>query len=134
MVILPNILIDTILQNIHLREKYESVFPCWTGTYVEYNGEDCTVTQDGKSEKIKLHLQDGWYKVNRFGIPSEDLLNQSDPNARFLSRLEKNSGFLVRLDDFDFREVVFANSGASDRFGVACVSKKTYAKLLEKVA
>lgn len=61
--------IDDVLQSRET-EKYTALFPCWTGTYVEYEGEDCKVTENGKKTKMKLPLEVGFYEQDKFGIPS----------------------------------------------------------------
>ena len=63
-VILPNSVIDHILQNPKLREKYAKLglFPCRTGTWVDLDEENCIIKQDGKTKEIRLHTKNGWYK------------------------------------------------------------------------
>ncbi|MEK6981842.1 MAG: serine/threonine-protein kinase [Candidatus Micrarchaeota archaeon] len=136
LVILPNTVIDTILQNPKLREKYQKLglFPCRTGTLVDLDGEKCVITQDGKTKEIKLHTKNGWYKQDEFGIPSGKSTNEYDQDARRLWRIEKYSGLLVRYfygNDFVGQDVG-ANRGHGVGYGVACVTRQTYEKLLMK--
>lgn len=112
-------------------EKYYSSLPWWTSTYVEYNGENCKVTENGKTEEIKLPLKDGWYKVGKFGIPCGEPSNSDDPDALYLWRTNSFKGFLARGGSCIWlRRYVYASYGPTDRLGVAIVDKK----LLEKVS
>ena len=81
-VILPNSIIDKILQSPKLREKYEKLglFPCRTGTWVDLDGENCIIKQDGKQKKSDSY-KNGWYK-RRVCIPTGVTSNESDPDAR----------------------------------------------------
>ena len=97
-VILPNSIIDKILQSPKLREKYEKLglFPCRTGTWVDLDGENCIIKQDGKTKEIRLHTKMAGIKKDEFGIPTGVPSNESDPDARCLYRSDKYSGFVVR--------------------------------------
>ncbi|MEK6981311.1 MAG: serine/threonine-protein kinase [Candidatus Micrarchaeota archaeon] len=135
-VILPNSVIDEILQDGALREKYTKLglFPCRTGTWVELDGENCIIKQDGKSKKTKLHIQDGWYKKDNLGIPSGEPTNENDQDARFLWRTKKYVGPLVR--GFDWNDFNGQDVGALRRldggYGVACISRAKYEEILAR--
>ncbi|MEK6981290.1 MAG: hypothetical protein AABX38_00025 [Candidatus Micrarchaeota archaeon] len=130
-VILPNSVIDHILQNPKLREKYAKLglFPCRTGTWVDLDEENCIIKQDGKTKEIRLHTKNGWYKKDEFGIPSGAPSNEFDPDARYLYRAGNCSEFLVRVAGYIGWPNIYAGTGWSNGLGVACITRETYEKL-----
>lgn len=101
-------------------------FPCWSGTFVEYKGEDCTVIENGKKSKIKLPLNNGWYEQDKFGIPSGKPSDSKNPNARYLWRLKENKCPVARVYLWlgDGRRYVLLYGRPSLGLGVAIVRIK----------
>ncbi|MBI4399629.1 hypothetical protein HY570_02670, partial [Candidatus Micrarchaeota archaeon] len=99
--ILTNKEVDNLLQNEKLSDKYAKYFPCWTGTHVHVVSEGTGwVTEHGKSEKIRLPKNDGWYIVDRkYRLPIGKESNKENPMARFLS-LSEHGYFVVRGWDY----------------------------------
>jgi hypothetical protein len=93
--ILTNSEIDQLLRSGEYK-IYPSLFPCWTSTYVEYEDENCIVTENGKRKNILLPLQNGWYKKDVFGIPSGEASDSFDQEARYLSRTKRYQGPVTR--------------------------------------
>ena len=96
------------------------------------NSDDCEV--EVKKNRITVHVaegklsiienfpaKDGWYQTDpTFGIPVNVPLSDSDSNARYLYRIDKRVGPLVRgyIDGYDYGRDVDADSQPSGRFGV----------------
>jgi hypothetical protein len=103
-------------------------FPCRSATHLFVRGEDCTVTENGKEEKIKFPAKDGWYKKGAFGLPVGEPSNYNDKDARRLWRPDGDFDcFVVRgcyWFDGNFRRCVDCVYGASSCCGVAIVREK----------
>lgn len=89
---------DAILQDDVLREKYKDYFSLWTGTHVEYEGTDCTVTELGKKVKCKMPEKDNWHEQDQFGLPFGKLSERGNKGARYLWRIRKYKGLVARWD------------------------------------
>ena len=94
--LLTNKEMDAILQDKKLYDKYYRFLPCWTGTRVEYKGTECTVIENGKTTKMKIPENDGWYEVNELGLPFGKPSNSENPKARYLWRRSEYSGLVAR--------------------------------------
>jgi hypothetical protein len=92
--ILTNREIDSLLQQGILNP---GIMPLWAGTFVKYAGTECEVTEAGKTVKIKLPKEDGWYETDKFGIPSGKPSDENNPDARKLWRIENNETLLARV-------------------------------------
>ena len=88
--------IDVVLQDDKLREEYVDCFPCWTGTHLDYDGTDCTVTENGKKTKCSIPKKDGWYEQDKFGLPFGKPSSRGNPKARYLWRWGTHTGLVSR--------------------------------------
>lgn len=98
--IIPLIECDKIARNDALRKEYWAFFPMLSGTYIDYTGTDCTITENGKKTKCKIPLENGWYEMNKFGLPFGKPSDSSNPNARYLWRKSSFKGLVVRWGGF----------------------------------
>ena len=80
-----NMEIDEILQDPKLRESYKKFFPCWTGTSLEYEGNELMVNENGKKTKINLPLDEKFYEMDQFGMPSGKPTSSGNPRGRYLT-------------------------------------------------
>ncbi|RPJ56095.1 MAG: hypothetical protein EHM12_10930 [Dehalococcoidia bacterium] len=117
---------DKILMDDGLRKKYYDYWPFWTGTHLEYSGDKCKVTENGKTVELTMPLKNGWYEqepqfVLPFGAPS----NSDNPDARYLWRRDSYTGLLARGYGFVnyLRDVVACDDGY--RLGVLAVKKSS---------
>lgn len=122
--ILTNKEIDGLLQQGILSV---GIFPLWTGTFVKYDGTECEVTENGKTTKCNLPLEDGWYLPDKIGIPNGKPSDKNNQEARYLWRIEKNETLLSRYYygwDGGNRRYVSACDRPGGRLGVLGVSGK----------
>ena len=100
--------------------------PAQSRTHLSYKAgsTDAIITQDGKSEKIKIPQKSGeWRKCDKkYGIPIGELSSASDPEAKRFWRFQNRDfcGLLVRDDGgLGGRRYVYAcYVPGSGRFGV----------------
>jgi|GEM_PF-906265 len=69
---------------IYILSRGSSSF--WLGTHVDYDGDDCVVTEGGKTKRVKLPLKDGWYETGEFGLPTGKPSSEDNPKASYLRR------------------------------------------------
>jgi hypothetical protein len=106
---------------------YDKLGAIYTDTELEYDGENCTVRENGIEKKIKLPIESGeWYKIGEFGLPLGAKSNAADKDARRLWRADKNKGFVVR-GCYRFvgggRRDVDCDYDSTDRYGVVLVKE-----------
>ena len=125
--------IEKIIGSKKLFERYGDCIPCWTSIHVKYSGTDCVAVDlsTGKKLECKIPEDDGWYKVNKFGLPFGEASNSEDTSARYLWRIDSYCGLvsrggyggfgrdgrIVRCVDGDYRCGVLATSIKTHRVG-----------------
>lgn len=72
------------------------LFPVWTSTRFDYDGEICALTEGEETLKVAIPKKDGWYLQDKFGFPSGAPSDSGNPEARYLWRKSKNSGLVAR--------------------------------------
>ena len=111
--------------------------PAQSRTHLSYKAgsTDAIITQDGKSEKIKIPQKSGeWRKCDKkYGIPIGELSSASDPEAKRFWRFQNRDfcGLLVRDGVLVGRRDVNACYGPGNiRFGVLAtrISKRNEEK------
>ncbi len=121
-----NLEIDARLQGDEWK-KEKQMYPCWTGTHIQYKAGAATalVWNEGeKKTKIKLPLQDGWYLPDKkYGIPNGEKSDSSNPAARYLWRYQDRdfNGLVARRYGgwFDwYRRYVYCYYVPNYRLGV----------------
>lgn len=126
--ILTNKEADEILQDKKLREKFKDAFPCWTSTLVDYDGEECTITEGKMRKEIIMPCTNGWYEMDEFGLPFGKASNEENKNARYLWRSNKNNAPLVCGSGNNWsrygRRGIDAIYGANSAFAVVGVREK----------
>ncbi|NYZ74404.1 ankyrin repeat domain-containing protein [Candidatus Micrarchaeota archaeon] len=91
---------------------------------LEKDGNDLVVRAARVELIERLPANEGWYLADpAHGIPFGGEVDNSNPDARYLSRIDKRVGLVARGYDYydgcDYRRVVYLVNAPSDAFGVA---------------
>jgi hypothetical protein len=99
----------------------------WTSAHLEYDGTDGKLTIGGKTIPVKVPAKEGWYKQDEFGLPFGKKSQVKNKEARYLWRIDKNSGLVARYcyrwDDGDRRDV-YCDYGGTSRLGVVILKNQ----------
>jgi len=122
--------VERIINKRFLFKKFKDCFPCWTCIHVKYGGTDCVAIDLSTGEKLdcKIPARNGWYKVNKFGLPFGEPSNREDTSARYLWRTNSYCGLVSRdvYDDFGSGNRNVRCGGDGYGYGVLATSIKTH--------